>query len=124
MNDDVAALVRLDGWHGEGNAARVHYEGARERFAVEYYAPSEAVLYWSVPGGETIPTGGGADGGGSDEGGTGGTGGADEGETRGTDGAGTASPIARTDVPDPLRERIRRDLAAADIDPAVEGDRL
>ena len=37
---------------------------------------------------------------------------ADEGET--------AVPVARETVPDPLRERIREDLAAAGIDPAVD----
>jgi hypothetical protein len=29
-------------------------------------------------------------------------------------------PVGRSTVPTPLRERIREDLAAADIDPAVE----
>ena len=32
----------------------------------------------------------------------------------------TAYPVDRESVPGPLRERIRRDLAAADIDPDVE----
>jgi hypothetical protein len=32
----------------------------------------------------------------------------------------TAVPVAREAVPSPLRERVRRDLAAADLDPAVE----
>lgn len=32
----------------------------------------------------------------------------------------TAVPVARERVPDPLRERIRQDLAAADLDPDVE----
>lgn len=32
----------------------------------------------------------------------------------------TAVPVARERVPEPLRERIRRDLAAADIDPDIE----
>ena len=88
MDDSIAALVTLDGWHAEGAAARVHYEGAGDRFAVEYYAETDAVLYWSVPD---------------------------------DDGTATASPVERTSVPDPLRERIRRDLSAADVDPAVEG---
>lgn len=87
MHNAIAELVKLDGWHAEGAAARVHYEGAEDRFAVEYYADSETVLYWSVP----------------DESGT-----------------SPASPIARANVPSPLRERIRRDLAAADVDPTVE----
>ena len=33
----------------------------------------------------------------------------------------TAVPVERERVPDPLRTRIREDLAAAGIDPAVEG---
>ncbi|WP_233739876.1 DUF7538 family protein [Halovenus carboxidivorans] len=32
----------------------------------------------------------------------------------------TAVPVGRETVPDPLRERIREDLAAAGIDPAVD----
>jgi len=31
-----------------------------------------------------------------------------------------AVPVGRDDVPEPLRRRIREDLAAADIDPDVE----
>jgi hypothetical protein len=36
----------------------------------------------------------------------------------------TAVPVARETVPDPLRARIREDLAAAGIDPAVEKRQL
>lgn len=36
----------------------------------------------------------------------------------------TAVPVGRDTVPNPLRERIRRDLAAADLDPAVESRSL
>jgi hypothetical protein len=32
----------------------------------------------------------------------------------------TAVPVGRESVPDPLRARIREDLAAAEIDPEVE----
>jgi hypothetical protein len=32
----------------------------------------------------------------------------------------TAVPVARETVPTPLRERIRQDLEAADVDPGVE----
>ncbi|PSQ26076.1 hypothetical protein BRD03_11045 [Halobacteriales archaeon QS_9_68_17] len=54
MSDRVAALAGQRGWHSEGFAARAHYEGAGERYSVEYYAPSECVLYWKVKGdGET-----------------------------------------------------------------------
>ena len=56
MDDSIAALVTLDGWHAEGSAARVHYEGADDRFAVEYYAETDAVLYWSVPDGDDRST--------------------------------------------------------------------
>ena len=36
----------------------------------------------------------------------------------------TASPVAREQVPVPLRTRIREDLAAADLDPDVEARQL
>ena len=39
-------------------------------------------------------------------------------------GDGEAVPVERGTVPDPLRRRIREDLSAADVDPAVERDRL
>lgn len=80
-------LAEQDGWHVEGGAARVHYSGATDRYSIEYYDPSECVLYWKVPP-------------------------ADAGET--------AVPVGRATVPTPLRERIREDLAAADIDPDIE----
>jgi hypothetical protein len=85
----VAALAEREGWRAEGFAARVHYRGADERYAVEYYAPSDCVLYWKLKG---------------------------DGET--------AVPVGRGTVPDPLRERVRIDLDAADIDPAIEGRSL
>ncbi|SFR32892.1 MULTISPECIES: DUF7538 family protein [Halorubrum] len=88
MRDPIAALVRQEGWRAEGAAARVHYEGGRDRFAVEFYAETPRVLYWSVP---------------TDD---------DEG--------GTAVPVPRDDVPDPLRRRIREDLDEAGIDSEVE----
>ena len=85
MSERVAALADQRGWQSEGFAARVHYEGAGERYSVEYYAPSECVLYWKVKG---------------------------DGET--------AVPVARETVPGPLRDRIRQDLADADVDPEIE----
>lgn len=85
MDDDIAALVRQEGWRAEGAAARVHYGGDGDRYSVEYYADSERVLYWHVP-----------------------------------DDGGTAAPVPRTQVPDPLRERIRFDLDEAGVDPDVE----
>jgi hypothetical protein len=64
MSDDETALAALsgrDGWRTEGRAARVHYSGATDRYSVEYYAPSDCILYWKVPpeeGGETaVPVG-------------------------------------------------------------------
>jgi hypothetical protein len=36
----------------------------------------------------------------------------------------TATPVGRGTVPDPLRERVRADLDAAGVDPAVEGRKL
>jgi hypothetical protein len=54
MGDRVDALAERDGWQSEGFAARVHYHGADDRYAVEYYEPSDCVLYWKVKGdGET-----------------------------------------------------------------------
>lgn len=88
MRGPIAALVEQEGWRAEGAAARVHYEGARDRYAVEFYAETGHVLYWSVPTED------------------------DEG--------GTATPVSRDGVPDPLRRRVRGDLDDAGIDPAVE----
>jgi hypothetical protein len=49
----------LDGWRVEGFAARVHYRGEGDRYSIEYYEPSDCVLYWRVKGdGETaVPVG-------------------------------------------------------------------
>ncbi|RAW46008.1 hypothetical protein DQW50_05930 [Halorubrum sp. 48-1-W] len=49
MYDSIAALVRQEGWRAEGAAARVHYDGGGDRFAVEFYADADRVLYWTVP---------------------------------------------------------------------------
>jgi hypothetical protein len=59
MDETVAALAAVEGWQAEGYAARVHYEGASDYYSVEYYAPSDCVLYWKVKGdGETaVPVG-------------------------------------------------------------------
>ena len=62
MSDQTAAieaLDTLDGWHAEEYAARVHYSGAGDRYSIEFYGPSECVLYWKVKGdGETaVPVG-------------------------------------------------------------------
>jgi hypothetical protein len=48
MSERLAALADRDGWHVEDVAARVHYEGEGDRYAIEYYAPSDCVLYWDV----------------------------------------------------------------------------
>ncbi|OYR56575.1 DUF7538 family protein [Halorubrum halodurans] len=104
MYDEIAALVRQEGWRAEGAAARVHYDGGGDRVAIEFYADAERVLYWSVPEGVERA-------------------GADEGRNENgtaTADAGTAAPIPRETVPDPLRRRVRDDLDAAGIDPAVE----
>ncbi len=89
MDDAVDALAGLDGWRAEGFAARVHYRGADERYSVEFYEPSECVLYWKVKG---------------------------DGET--------AVPVSRESVPAPLRERVRRDLSDAGVDPETEARKL
>jgi hypothetical protein len=88
-DDPVAALGTREGWRTRGYAARVHYRGAGDRYSVEYYAPSDCVVYWKVKG----------------------------------DGS-TAVPVGRSTVPDPLRTRVREDLAAAGVDPAVESRSL
>jgi len=87
MHEEIAALVGQEGWRAEGDAARVHYDGGGDRVAIEFYAPAERVLYWTVPTDEDRDT---------------------------------AAPIPRDEVPDPLRRRIREDLDAAGVDPAVE----
>jgi hypothetical protein len=87
IETELDALGAREGWQTEGTAARVHYEGATDRYSIEYYAASACVLYWKVPG----------------------------------DGEGdTAVPVGRETVPTPLRERIREDLQAGGVDPAVE----
>jgi hypothetical protein len=55
----IEALATQEGWRAEGFAARVHYRGEGDRYAVEYYQPSDCVLYWKVKGdGETaVPVG-------------------------------------------------------------------
>jgi len=45
----LAALGDQEGWRVEDSAARVHYSGATDRYSIEYYHPSECVLYWKVP---------------------------------------------------------------------------
>lgn len=45
---DADSLAQLDGWHSEGYAARVHYEGATERYSIEFYERGARVLYWKV----------------------------------------------------------------------------
>ncbi|WP_049986596.1 DUF7538 family protein [Halobellus rufus] len=59
MSDPADAFDALDGWRVEGYAARVHYRGAGDRYSIEFYGPSECVLYWKVKGdGETaVPVG-------------------------------------------------------------------
>jgi hypothetical protein len=89
MTDHVDALAALDGWHSEDYAARVHYRGEGDRYSVEYYEPSDCVVYWKVKG----------------------------------DGQ-TAVPVGRDTVPDPLRARVKRDLAAVGVDPSVESRTL
>jgi len=98
MHDSIAALVRQEGWRAEGAAARVHYDGGGDRFAVEFYADAERVLYWTVPAPE----------------------GDTDGASDGSASPATAAPVSRADVPDPLRRRIREDLDAAGVDPSVE----
>ncbi|MHB9288348.1 hypothetical protein ACKVMT_15065 [Halobacteriales archaeon Cl-PHB] len=48
--DLLANLADREGWQVQGLAARVHYSGADDRYSIEYYDPSECVVYWKVPG--------------------------------------------------------------------------
>jgi len=81
----LEALGEQEGWHVEDRAARVHYQGGSDRYSIEYYEPSECVIYWKVdPDGNL------------------------------------AVPVGRNTVPTPLRDRVRQDLATADLDPAIE----
>lgn len=59
MGEHVEALAELEGWRTEEFAARVHYRGADDRYSIEFYEPSECVLYWKVKDdGETaVPVG-------------------------------------------------------------------
>ena len=88
MGELVTALGSLEGWRSEGYAARVHYEGAADRYSVEFYEPTERVVYWEVR---------------------------DDDE---------AVPVGRDEVPGPLRQRVREDLAEAGVDPDVESRTL
>ena len=88
MGERTTALSRQNGWRSEGYAARVHYDGGSESYSVEYYEPTNLVIYWCVRG------------------------------------DGEAVPVGRKSVPGPLRERIRADLKAADIDPELEYEPL
>jgi len=88
MGERVTALATQEGWHGEGYAARIHYDGGSDRYSIEYYEPADCVVYWTV-----IEDG-------------------------------SAVPVARASVPDPLRTRVRRDLEEAGIDPGVESREL
>jgi len=100
VHDSIAALIEREGWRAEGDAARVHYDGGGDRFAVEFYAEAGRVLYWTVPvvGGD-----------------------ADSSAATGSDpSAATAAPVPREQIPDPLRRRIREDLDAAGVDPDLE----
>ncbi|ELZ22794.1 hypothetical protein C475_16871 [Halosimplex carlsbadense 2-9-1] len=59
--EPLGGLADREGWRVDGAAARVHYEGEGDRYSVEYYSPSDCVVYWKVPpeaGGETaVPVG-------------------------------------------------------------------
>ncbi len=59
MGEKIRDLAECDGWQCEDYAARVHYEGADDFYSVEYYEPSDCVVYWKVKGdGETaVPVG-------------------------------------------------------------------
>lgn len=49
MTDQVQELTSLEGWQADGPGARVHYRGEGDRYSIEFYAPSECIIYWKVP---------------------------------------------------------------------------
>ena len=49
MDERLTNLDSQEGWQRKAEAARVHYQGAGDRYTIEFYAPSECVLYWKVP---------------------------------------------------------------------------
>jgi hypothetical protein len=51
--ESLAELDQREGWRVEGRAARVHYKGATDRYSIEFYAPSECLIYWKVPPAES-----------------------------------------------------------------------
>jgi hypothetical protein len=56
MGEKTTALSKQEGWRSEGYAARVHYEGATEQYSIEYYEPTDRVVYWRVRGDdEAVP---------------------------------------------------------------------
>lgn len=48
MGETVDALADREGWRAEERAARVHYRGGTDQYSIEYYEPSECVVYWKV----------------------------------------------------------------------------
>lgn len=50
MDERIGALGEQEAWQIEEYAARVHYRGAGEHYSIEYYAPSDCVIYWKVKG--------------------------------------------------------------------------
>ncbi|WP_227375502.1 DUF7538 family protein [Haladaptatus halobius] len=50
MDDSLSALGEQDGWKVDEFAARVHYRGADDHYSIEFYQPSQCVLYWKVKG--------------------------------------------------------------------------
>mgnify|MGYP000291895222 CR=1 FL=1 len=61
MDERLEGLAEREGWRVEGAAARVHYRGETDQYSVEFYAPSDCVLYWKVPpedaGDTAVPVG-------------------------------------------------------------------
>lgn len=41
-------LAERESWQVEEVAARVHYRGEGGRYSVEYYGPTDCVIYWRV----------------------------------------------------------------------------
>lgn len=61
MDERLAGLADREGWRVESEAARVHYRGETDQYSIEFYAPSDCVVYWKVPpddaGDTAVPVG-------------------------------------------------------------------
>ena len=50
MGEQADSLGELEGWQADDYAARVHYRGADDYYSIEFYEPSNCIVYWKVKG--------------------------------------------------------------------------